>query len=120
MSFIGKTIEEAFPDLISTDIPDKYRRVARTGESCNVEQIAYVDGKIHGVFEVHAFQTSPGKMAAFFADVSERTKSLESLRISEEKFSKVFFTSPDTISVSRLSDGLFIDVNPKFYQAIGI
>jgi len=117
--FMGKTIEEAFPDLISTDIPDTYRRVALTGESCIVEQIAYINGRIQGVFEVHAFQISPGNIAAFFADISERTRYLESLRISEEKFSKVFFTSPDTISISRLSDGLFIDVNPGFTKLLG-
>jgi len=117
--FIGKTIEEAFPYLISTEIPDAYKHVALTGESCTIKHIDYKDEKIQGVFELHAFQISPGKMATFFVDITESTRSLETLRISEEKFSKVFFTSPDTISISRLSDGLFIDVNPSFTKLLG-
>jgi PAS domain S-box-containing protein len=117
--FIGKTIEEAFPYLIQTEIPDRYKQVARSGESCTIKHVAYEDEKIQGVYELHAFQISHGKMAVFFVDITERTRSLETLRISEEKFSKVFFTSPDTISISRLSDGKFIDVNPSFTKLLG-
>jgi len=117
--FMGKSIEEAFPYLKSTDIPDAYKGVAISGESRTIKHVAYEDEKIQGVFESHAFQISPGKMAAFFVDITERSRSLETLRISEEKFSKVFFTSPDTISISRLSDGLFVDVNPSFTKLLG-
>lgn len=69
--FIGKTIEEAFPPLQDTDIPDAYRSVAATGKRYEVEQIAYSEGKIHSVFEVHAFQTGKNRMAAFFSDITE-------------------------------------------------
>ncbi len=78
--FIGKTIEEAFPPLQDTDIPDAYRSVAATGKRYEVEQIAYSEGKIHSVFEVHAFQTGKNRMAAFFSDITERKGHEEQIR----------------------------------------
>jgi PAS domain S-box-containing protein len=73
-SFIGMTIEEAFPGLASTDVPDRYREVARSGEVWSSSQIDYEDGGVRGAFEVHAFQTAPHTMAVMFADVTDRIK----------------------------------------------
>jgi len=72
--FVGKTIEEAFPPLIQTDIPDAYRRAAASGERYDTEQIEFAEGGIRGAFEVHAFQTSPNRMATFFFDITERKR----------------------------------------------
>jgi PAS domain S-box-containing protein len=38
---------------------------------------------------------------------------------SEEKFSKIFLTSPELIAITRLYDGKFIDVNPGFEKITG-
>jgi diguanylate cyclase (GGDEF)-like protein/PAS domain S-box-containing protein len=78
--FIGKTIEEAFPPLRESDIPDAYRSVAATGRHYEAEQIAYSDGKIRSIFEVHAFQTGKNRMAAFFSDITERKGHEEQIR----------------------------------------
>lgn len=69
--FIGKTIEEAFPALAKTEIPDAYREVARTGKAWHSDQVIYEEGGITGIYQVNAFQTSPGKMAASFEDITE-------------------------------------------------
>jgi len=52
-------------------------------------------------------------------DITERRRAEEDLRISEEKFSKAFFLSPDAISVSRLVDGMLVSVNEGFKQIFG-
>jgi PAS domain S-box-containing protein len=70
--FIGKTIEEAFPPLAETEVPERYRRAATQGEPWFTEQITYEDEKITGAFEVHAFQTEPGKMVAMFLEITDR------------------------------------------------
>jgi len=70
--FIGKTIEEAFPPLIQTELPDRYRDAAEKGISWSTDQIVYDDQKITGAFEVRIFQTTPGNMVAIFADITER------------------------------------------------
>ena len=78
--FIGKTIEEIFPKLVETGIPDKYRQVCSLGTAWSCEQVDYDAQPIKGSFEVHAFQTAPGKMACFFRDISERTKAEQTLK----------------------------------------
>ncbi|MHB1099885.1 MAG: EAL domain-containing protein [Burkholderiales bacterium] len=49
----------------------------------------------------------------------ERQSAEEALRASEEKFSKIFHNSPNPISVSRLEDGKFIDVNEAWSRITG-
>ena len=44
---------------------------------------------------------------------------LETLRVSEEKFAKAFRGSPDAITLSTLKDGKFHEVNPSFEDITG-
>ncbi len=75
--FIGLTLEEAFPTLQDTEIPEIYRAVGNMGVTWQDEQVEYEGDDISGAYEVHAFQTSPGKIAVFFFDISERKKAEE-------------------------------------------
>ena len=43
----------------------------------------------------------------------------ETLRMSEEKFAEAFHTSPDSININRLLDGLFVDINNGFTALTG-
>ncbi|MEW6672306.1 MAG: PAS domain S-box protein [Thermodesulfobacteriota bacterium] len=52
-------------------------------------------------------------------DITVRKKTETALRLSEERFRTAFQTSPDSISISRLSDGLFIDINEGFTDLTG-
>ncbi|UCC64218.1 MAG: GAF domain-containing protein, partial [Anaerolineae bacterium] len=70
--FVGKTLEEAFPAAAESEIPERYRAAASKGEAWYAEQSDYEDEQIAGAFEVHAFQTSPGRMVATFHDITER------------------------------------------------
>ena len=72
---IGKTLEEAFPANVGTDIPEAFRRVARTGKTWHSDRVDYADGRVKGAFSVTAFQTSKNNMAAAFIDISERVES---------------------------------------------
>lgn len=55
--------------------------------------------------------------------VQERTSQLESaiqqLSLSEEKFSKAFRSSPDSMTITTFDSGLFIDVNDSFLSMMG-
>ncbi|MGK5094087.1 ATP-binding protein [Deltaproteobacteria bacterium TL4] len=83
--FMGKTLEEAFPTLRETEIPQKYRLAAAEGIPWTKELLEYQDDQIQGTFDIYAFQTSPGKMAVIFNDVSKRRQMEQQLRIAKEQ-----------------------------------
>lgn len=49
----------------------------------------------------------------------ERDKALDSLRLSEKMFSKILTFSPDSIIISSMADGRYINVNDSFLDAVG-
>ncbi|OVE75681.1 hypothetical protein BVX97_03860, partial [bacterium E08(2017)] len=69
---VGSTIEEAFPALAGTEVPDRYREAAAKGTPWYNEVVEYEDDVIKGAFEVYAFQTSPNTMVASFWNITER------------------------------------------------
>lgn len=77
--FMGKTIEEAFPTLTETEVPEVYRKAAAEGISWSTEQINYEENQISGAYEVYAFQTSPGRMVALFLDITDRKQAEEKI-----------------------------------------
>jgi len=123
--FVGKTIEDAFPMLTGTEIPERYRRICRHGEMWYAEQVDYRDDTVQGAFEVHAFQTAPGQMAAVFSDITDRKRNEinlrraeEALRMEKEKFHILLDQSP--VGVALIGrDGTCQYVNPKFTRIFG-
>jgi PAS domain S-box-containing protein len=53
-------------------------------------------------------------------DITERKKMERELQESEEKFSRTFHSIPESISISRVSDGIFIEANNSFCQQRGL
>lgn len=80
MKFVGQTIEEAFPPLSETEIPERYRDAAAEGKEWKTERIDYDHEEIKGAFEVHAFQISPMYMVATFRDIADRLKTEEQFK----------------------------------------
>ncbi len=74
--------------------PAIYTSIASKGGQWEQEQVAYKDDRYHGAFEILAFQSSQNKVVILFSDISKRILAEESLRVSEEKFSKAFRNLP--------------------------
>ena len=55
-----------------------------------------------------------------FSDITVRKKALDALKESEEKFSTAFRTSPYVITIFRLDNGKFIEINDTFSSIMGI
>lgn len=80
MQYVGKTIEEAFPPLVNTEIPEKYREAAAEGKEWKTDRIDFEYEEIKGAFEVHAFQISPRYMVTTFINIIERLKTEDQLK----------------------------------------
>jgi len=52
-------------------------------------------------------------------DITASRAAEEALRSSEEKFSRVFRTSPDSININRLRDGMYLEINDGFTRLPG-
>jgi PAS domain S-box-containing protein len=56
---------------------------------------------------------------AVATDITERKLMETYLRESEEKFAKAFRSSPESITITRLSDGVYVEVNDSFTRVFG-
>lgn len=92
-TFVGREILEAFPGLDKSVVPDAYRQVCRSGDPWHSTQFVYQDELISGAFEIVAFATMPGHMAAFFTDVTDTYRAeiadRELARLKDEMISAV-------------------------------
>jgi PAS domain S-box-containing protein len=70
----------------------------------------------------HFFRDAQGvvsRMVGFIQDVSERTRSDQALRSSEERFSLVFRSSPQAIQITRQRDARILEVNDTWEAVFG-
>lgn len=81
---------------------NRYRR--RDGSHCWLEWTSIPDD---------------GKLYAVARDVTDRRRTEEALRQSEDRFSKVFMFSPAAMAMTRLVDSLYYDVNTKWLSVLG-
>ncbi len=79
---LGHTLLELFPTSEPYWI-ERYGHVALSGEPAKFEATF---GPLGIVYQANAFQTEPGQFATLFTDISERKRSEDALRESEERW----------------------------------
>ena len=62
---------------------------------------------------------TPTGIVIVIRDITSRQMDEEALLLSEEKFADAFKISPDSLSINRFSDGVFVDVNDGFTRITG-
>ncbi len=68
---------------------------------------------------IHDKYGNPSTIISLAKDVTEQRRAEEKLKQSEEKFNKAFHNSPDSITITRASDGTMIDVNERLLEISG-
>jgi PAS domain S-box-containing protein len=70
----------------------------------------------------HFFRDGEGRllrMVGFIQDITERVRTDEALRSSEERFSKAFRSNPDAIAICRQEDARILEVNHAWEKLFG-
>jgi PAS domain S-box-containing protein len=119
---LGTHIFRIHPAEVFGKIKDTFNEIATKGSgSVNDVSILRKDGKIIPVDITGSLIERDGTkvLQGFFRDITERKHAEGKLRESEEKFRKVFYTSPDVVSINRLEDGMYISINPGFTRIMG-
>ncbi len=120
---------EELLDMKITDLefnPAKSRLQAFANQFYSSENIRFEtryrkkDGSpIEVEISLKLMDTDEAKLFCFIRDITQSQKMLEALKVSEEKFSKAFITSPDSININRLRDGQYIEINDGFTNLSG-
>lgn len=115
----GKEFDEIWPTAREAGLTDVYLKVARSGETFESEDLVYKDRRVDAAFHVHSFTLPNNRLAIAFEDITERRLMEDQLRVSEERFSKAFQTSPNAVTITRVADGYIIDCNQGFETVFG-
>ena len=120
---IGKTVEELdeWPEETLLHWKESDRR-ALNGEIVREEGERLIDGEKR-YFSAFVGPIRDGDsilgILGGATDTTEQVHIEAALRASEEKFSKAFYTSPDSININRLEDGMYLEVNDGFTKITG-
>lgn len=110
----GKRLRETFSNMPDSFI-DEINKVLK-GEIDHF--ISYIE-EFEKYIEFIWFKPDQTRIATIFNDITTRVKAEEELKASEERFLLAFKTSPDSINITRLSDGKYIEVNEGFLNITG-
>ncbi|RPH50485.1 MAG: PAS domain-containing sensor histidine kinase [Desulfobacteraceae bacterium] len=131
-SVLGYTVEEMIgrkfsdfqsPETASRDL-EEFVRLMQGGSVKNYEtiHIGKSGNEINLIFNAKFLISETGRIIGTSGtahDITGLKKADSALRDSEEKYRLTFDTSPDAINISRLEDGLYVDINRGFTQLAG-
>ena len=115
---VGRSVYEVLPLEIAIGRLDAVQQALVTGEIQVHEYQLVIEGKTH-YEESRIVPCGQDEALIIVRNITDRKQAEEALRISEEKFSKAFSSSPDFITISTLEEGRFIEVNESFLRSSG-
>ena len=86
---IGKSIEEAFPNIIPHIAVEKFILAAKNGTPWYKENIIYKDNMIAAAFQIYAFQAGHNRVAIMANNVTERRQNEEAVKQKNDELTKV-------------------------------
>jgi PAS domain S-box-containing protein len=121
---VGKNIKEVVRPDVLDEAASTFQRLT-PDEPIGVKELKLVNRDESTRWHRWTFRGSfdaDGKVVlyqTFGEDITERRQANEIIKESEARFSTVFHSSPIGISISRLDDGLVIDVNDAMLRLTG-
>ena len=115
---MGRTMMEVYPGIETTAMFALLKDCMENRTPHHMEnEFAFPDGS-SGWFDL-GIQPAPEGLFLLSMDITERKHAEAALRASEEKFFKSFQNSADAIAISRLSDGMILEINKTYETQLG-
>ncbi len=104
--------QQKLDELSRTGLPVRYEKeyIRKDGTRVTIELLVHVTKDTVG---------KPLYYYSFLTDITERKRAEEVLRLSEEKFATAFANNSAAIAMTRLEDGLFLEVNNTWLAVNG-
>jgi urea transport system substrate-binding protein len=115
---VGRNVYEVLPAQVAIGRLYYVQQALVTGQTQVHEYQLSIDDEIH-YEESRIVPCGLDEALIIVRDITDRKRAEQALRISEEKFSKAFRSSPDFITISTLKEGRFIEVNESFLRDSG-
>ena len=120
---IGKNLDNLIATPEARETSEGIFRRARKGEKIHLfGQRQAKDGHL---VDVEAYcvpvkaESGQTGMLILYNDITERKRMQSALQLSEDKFTKAFFTSPDAIAITRIADTQILEFNDVFLSLTG-
>lgn len=116
-----KTTDFVRPEELERVIDYHFKRRGDIEEVPPEYEVGLVDkfGNVKTLFVQIGLIPGTNQSIASLIDMTPRKQAEEALRESEDKFNRAFMLGPDFISIARMKDGKYIDINDNFIKILG-
>jgi len=115
---LGHTMLEVYPGIENTEMFARLRHCMEKRTSHRMENEFIFHNGTQGWFKL-SVKPVPEGILILSIDITEHKQEEEMLRKSEQKFFKAFSSNPAVMSITRVTDGYYIDVNNSYTRVIG-
>ncbi len=115
---IGKSVKDVFPGVVEFGLFDVFQRVWQTGRAEHHPVSRYEDERIQGWRENFVYKLPAGEIVALYTDETERKRSEQALRESEERYRRIVETANEGVW-SRDEDYKTTFVNARMAEILG-
>jgi len=117
-AIVGKNLQELLPSDVATISQEA---IAKTLDTGSLQTCEYQLATPLGIrdYEARLVVSGEDEILAIVRDITERKQAEITLQNLAQKFAKAFSCSPDSITISTLKEGRFIEVNDTFVKLSG-
>lgn len=115
---VGRHARDVWPEIYEKTIRPRLERALEGNPVDDVVRLRRADGSeavVHGFYRA-GMEAGRRVVVVVAVDISERVRTEEALRRSEAKFQAAFADNAAAIAITRLDDGIVVDVNETWEQ----